>query len=280
MTNTFTAYHIDCSTDDSDILLALLADDGFDSFQETDSGLIAYAVSDRHQHWVEVLDDLKQRISFTYRAEEMEVKNWNEVWESAFTPIRIDDRLSLRAHFHPPVDGVAHDLVIDPKMSFGTGHHATTHMMCELLFEHFAEDPKEGQRFLDYGCGTGVLAILAKRLGASEVDAVDIEPWAIENTEENAAANDVALKRLVVGTLDEIISGTPYDVVLANINRNVLLASAEALRDNIRVGGRVYLSGILLQDEKRVVEHYGQTGFQHLRTVAREDWRAAVFIRE
>ncbi|PPK86524.1 ribosomal protein L11 methyltransferase [Neolewinella xylanilytica] len=276
----YTAYPIDCAAEDVDVLIALLADTGFDSFEETETGVTAYGLREQLERDTATLRSLQDRFAFTYYSEHLEEKNWNAIWESGFQPIRIDDRLSLRATFHPPVPEVKYDLVIDPKMSFGTGHHATTYMMCELLLEHFPAHPAPGQRVLDYGCGTGVLGILAKRLGADQVDAVDIEPWAIENSRENAATNHVIFDRLVVGTLDEILTGMPYDLVLANINRNVLLASAEALSGNTRPGGRVYASGILLQDADSVIDRYRRAGFAHLRTVAREDWRALEFIRE
>ena len=276
----YTAYHISCSPSETEIILALLADADFDSFEETDAGLAAYALTtDRPRH-LKLMNELGKRYSFTYSSAEVEEQNWNEVWESSFSPIRVGERLAIRATFHPPFPDVEHDLVIDPKMSFGTGHHATTHMMCELLLAYISDASQAPGRVLDYGCGTGVLGILSLRLGAHTVDAVDIEPWAVENSEENAQANGVTFNRLVVGTLAEILTGNPYDLVLANINRNVLLESGEALWNNIRAGGRAFLSGILQHDEKMVVEHYRRLGFTHLRTVAREDWRALEFLRE
>ena len=276
----FTVYRIRCAPSVTEIIIALLADAGFDSFEETDEGMTAYAPSSDAAEHLKVLQELSDRFPFTYSHEEMEVRNWNEVWESSFSPIRVGDRLAIRATFHPPARDVEHELVIDPKMSFGTGHHATTHMMCELLLAYISDASRAPARVLDYGCGTGVLGILSLRLGAQAVDAVDIEVWAVENSEENARANGVSFNRLAVGTLDEILTGNPYDLVLANINRNVLLDSGEALWNNIRNGGRAFLSGILQHDEQMVVEHYRRLGFTHLRTVAREDWRALELLRE
>ncbi len=276
----YTSYRINCKPTETDQLVAFLAESDFDSFEETDHGMVAYALTRHHANNIEALEELKQHYNFTFSFLEVEEKNWNEIWESGFDPIRVGNELAIRASFHPAAPEVQYDLVIDPKMSFGTGHHATTYMMCAFLLEHFAGGRGADQRVLDYGCGTGVLGILAGILGAGTVDGVDIEPWAVENSRENAELNGVEFNRLVLGKLEEILSGKPYDVVLANINRNVLLADAEALRDNIRAGGRAYLSGILSQDEIQVIDHYSQAGFTHVRTVAREDWRALEFIRE
>ena len=276
----FTAYHITCTPSLTEIVLALLADAGFDSFEETEQGITAYGASSEAAEHLEVLEELADRFSFVFTAEEMEMRNWNEVWEKSFSPIRVGCRLAIRATFHPALTNVEHDLVIDPKMSFGTGHHATTHMMCELLLAYIPDASQAPDRVLDYGCGTGVLGILSLRLGAHQVDAVDIEEWAVENSAENALANGVRFNQLKVGNLEEILTGNPYDLVLANINRNVLLDSGEALWNNIRKGGRAFLSGILRHDEEMVVEHYRRLGFTKLRTVAREDWRAVELLRE
>ena len=276
----YTAYTLICPTATQEILIALLADRGFDSFEERADGLVGYALSVQHAQQLRVLDELSASYGFTYSAAELPVKNWNQEWERQFEPIVIDERLRIRASFHQPAAEFRREIVIDPKMSFGTGHHATTHMMCALLLDHYENTAEAGNYVLDYGCGTGVLAILAKLLGAGAVDAVDIEAWAVENSCENAAANGVDLDRLELGTLADITPGTPYDLVLANINRNVLLDSAASLWTKIRPGGRAYLSGILMQDEEMVITGYENAGFRHLRSVARQDWRALELLRE
>ncbi|MEL7160977.1 MAG: 50S ribosomal protein L11 methyltransferase, partial [Bacteroidota bacterium] len=154
-------------------------------------------------------------------------------------------------------------------------HHATTYMMCELLF---AREWK-GERVLDYGSGTGVLAILAKRLGAGIVDAVDIESWSAENTAENAARNAVELGTIVHGELADVPAWSSYDLILANINRNVILTTAAALYERLRPGGTVLFSGILARDEELLRDRLTATGFLHEATRRREDWRAFVFTR-
>ena len=276
----YTAYTITAPPELHDILVAMLAEVGFDSFEQREAEVVAYAERTNRTEALQSLREVIGSYGLSYNTMDLEDKNWNEEWERAFTPIRVDDRLLIRATFHATEPGIPLELVIDPKMSFGTGHHATTYMMCEFVLAYFAAGPSGPVRLLDYGCGTGILAILAKLLGASTVDAVDIESWAVENSAENARLNNVTLDRLILGTLPDILGGKPYDVVLANINRNVLLESAATLNRHIRPGGRAYLSGILMQDEGLVVEHYRQAGFRHLRSVAREDWRAFEFFRE
>ena len=257
-------------------MVALLSEAGFDSFQETEAGLRAYGETDRDREWRRELDAVAARFSFTYTAEKLPERNWNEEWESQFPPLYVGDRLFIRADFHAPDPDVELELVITPKMAFGTGHHATTYMMCELMFDlDFT-----GKRVLDYGSGTGVLAVLAKKLGGEDVDAVEVEGPAAENTLENAERNVVRLKQVVHGTLADLPAGPPYDVILANINRNVILATAAELYDRLTGEGRILFSGILAKDEALLLKELGEVGFEHLRTESREDWRAFVFAKD
>ena len=273
----FNQYTLANHPDLNPVLVAFLAEEGFDSFQETDEGLLAFGEAKRHAKWKKALDRLAAQFSFTYTWEELEEKNWNEAWESEFHPIHIGKQLLIRAEFHEPEEGFEQELVITPKMAFGTGHHATTHMMCELLFER---GDLTGQRVFDYGSGTGILAMLAGRLGATFVEAVDIEAPAAESTAENAERNGVTLDRVVHGTLDDVPVSKPYDLILANINRNVILATAGALYERLAPGGTVFFSGILAQDEQLLIERLHLTGLRHQATRARQDWRAFVFSRD
>lgn len=259
----------------NDIFVALLGEAGFDSFQETDSGLLAFAPAAEHARWTQEIDDLAERFPLSYTSAPLEDKNWNEEWEKQFSPLQIGERLFIRADFHAPKPEVEQELVITPKMAFGTGHHPTTHMMCELLF---AQDLK-GKRVFDYGCGTGVLAILALRLGAAAADAVDIESWSADNTLENAERNGVTINQITHGTLADVPAGEAYDLILANINRNVILATAETLYTRLAAGGTALFSGILASDEQLLVERLTNVGFHHQETRRREDWRAFVFTR-
>lgn len=272
----FHQYSLDNSTDLHPILVAFLSDAGFDSFQETDAGLLAFAEAERHEEWLKALDELKAQFSFDYKWEAMPERNWNEEWERNFSPIRIGNRLLIRADFHEADPSVEQELIITPKMAFGTGHHATTYMMCELIFEQ----SMDGLRVLDYGSGTGVLAILAKRLGAGDVDAVDIEPPSAESTAENAQTNGVELHNVVLGELKDVPLEYPYDLILANINRNVILDTSAALYQRLKPGGTILFSGILAQDEQLLVSRLVELGFAHQETRSREDWRAFVFTRD
>lgn len=275
----FNQYSLDNTSDLHPVLVAFLSDSGFDSFQETDEGLLAFGAAERHDEWCAVLDEYAGRFGFSYVWEPLEDRNWNEEWESNFDPIRIGDRLLIRADFHDADSEVEQELVITPKMAFGTGHHATTHMMCELLFAHADKGAVAGARVLDYGSGTGVLAILARRLGSGPADAVDIEAPAAESTAENAETNGVVLNHVVHGELKDVPSGHPYDLILANINRNVILATAGALYEWLKPGGIVFFSGILAQDEELLTQRLQDSGFHHLETRRREDWRAFTFTR-
>ena len=277
---TYRVFQLTCAPKLNEVLIAYLADAGFDSFAETEEGISAYATETEHKHWVEVLHELKGRYAFTFTSESLPEKNWNEVWESQFEPIRIEDRLLIRASFHPAATGVEHELVIDPKMAFGTGHHATTYMMCERVMDYFSRRELKSVRVLDYGSGTGVLAILAKRFGAEVVDAVDIEFPAYESTLENAAGNGVKLDAVVHGQLHDVPPGNPYDLIVANINRNVLLETGGALYKRLGAGGTALMSGILEQDERLLVNHMQEVGFRHRATYARGDWRAFDFARD
>ncbi|WP_420460359.1 50S ribosomal protein L11 methyltransferase [Neolewinella sp.] len=277
----YTIYTLVCSEEHRELLIALLADAGMEAFEETQEVLIAYAADAVGTDWPAVFREVQQRIPFAFEARRLEQRNWNAEWERDFAPIRIGERLAIRASFHPPQAGVTRELVIDPKMAFGTGHHATTHMMCELLLDYFAAQPQpQGVSVLDYGSGTGVLAILAKQLGAQRVDAVDIEQPAYESTLENAVQNGVELNEVVHGELSDVPIGKPYDLVLANINRNVLLASGGALYGRLRVGGTALLSGVLAQDAAGLIDHLQQLGFRHRQTAAVDDWRAFAFERD
>ncbi|WP_026231764.1 50S ribosomal protein L11 methyltransferase [Neolewinella persica] len=271
----FHQYTLVNNADLTQILIAFLGEAGFDSFQETEEGVLAFASAEAHDRWLEELEALKQRFEFTYTWAPLEDKNWNEEWERQFNPIQIGDRLYIRADFHAPNPEVEQELIITPKMAFGTGHHATTYMMCELIFD---QNPV-GKRVFDYGSGTGVLAILAKRLGAAQADAVDIESWSAENTLENAARNGVILDEVIHGELKDVPEGAPYDLILANINRNVILTTAEALYQRLAPGGTALFSGILVTDEDLLVSRLTSLGLQHQETRKREDWRAFVFTR-
>ena len=266
-------YILRANPETADILVAYLADAPFDTFEETEEGVNAYApasvpADDIHAH----LADLQQHVHFTWEKTLIPGQNWNALWESNFPPVVVGDFCAVRADFHEPVPGVKHELVINPKMAFGTGHHETT-WQCIAAMEHL---PLAGAKVLDFGCGTGVLAILASRLGAAEVEAVDIEAESYRNTLENCAANGVANVTARCGALPDV-EGRGFDGILANINRNVILDSLPVLASLLKPGGWLLVSGILLQDEAVVADAAAKEGFEKTKKTERGNWLCIVF---
>lgn len=262
------------SDDIVDILVAELAELGYDSFNTEGSVLLAYIPE---ASFVEsdvrvVLSKYLPADGFKLSWESMPDKNWNEVWESNFEPIVIDDRCSIRAPFHTNLPKTTFEIVIEPKMSFGTGHHATTHQMVEFVLDN----EFKGLRVLDMGCGTGILAILAAMKGASHVLAIDNDDWAFENAEENVARN--ASGKVDVKLGDAGLLGSEYfDVILANINRNILLADMESYVDVLVSGGLLFLSGILIEDIPVIINCAVGLGLTPLEQKDRKGWVALSF---
>ncbi len=254
-----------------EILLAFLAELPFDSFEDTAEGMNAYLPPGADVAATELqVRELQSDYPFTYDIVEVEKENWNAVWESNFQEVRVNDFCGIRAEFHPPFEGVAHEIVIRPKMAFGTGHHETTWMMMDQMSHLDLKD----KRVFDYGCGTGILAILAAQLGAAGVDAVDNEYPAYENTLEHALLNGVGDKiKAFYGTLDDVPPAT-YDLILANINRNVILASLPELRKRLSANGQLLISGILHDDEPVIMEMATAQGFREFGQQKRGNWMA------
>lgn len=270
-------YTIRTTPEIADILPALLSDAPFDTFEETAEGLNAYmpAPSETDAGADALLHDLQRVYSFSWDKKFLPAQNWNEIWESNFQPVIVEDFCAVRADFHAPIAGVQHELVINPKMAFGTGHHETTWMCLRAL----RNLPCDGARLLDYGCGTGVLAILAARLGAADVEAVDIEEESYRNTLENSTVNGVA-DRIIArcGTL-EAVQGTSFGGILANINRNVILDSLPRLAELLRPGGWLLVSGILLEDEVVVTTAAAAQGLALQKRAEKEKWLCLEFRR-
>ncbi|MHA6697475.1 50S ribosomal protein L11 methyltransferase [Chryseobacterium sp. A321] len=250
-----------------EILMAHLIELNFDSFTENDEGILAYVTKDL---WEEeelnahfLLSSPEVSITYTYR--EMPNINWNEEWEKNFEPIEIADQVLIRAEFHASKPGM-HEIVIQPKMSFGTGHHPTTHLMIQqMLTLDF-----KGKSVLDMGCGTSVLAIFAKQQGAKRVVAIDIDEWSVENSKENAARNGVELE-ISQGTADNLGSES-FDVILANINRNILISDIPAYVKVLNKGGILLLSGLCFFDVSDIMEVCEQSGLTLLEKEQREEW--------
>lgn len=266
-------YEIKTDAETADILVAFLSDSPFDTFEEVSDGLNAYAPATASVEAIEAqLHDLQQQFDFQWQKEFIHGQNWNELWESNFQPVVVGDFCAVRADFHEPIQGVKWELVINPKMAFGTGHHETT-WQCIAAIEHL---PLEGAKVLDYGCGTGILAILASKEGAAEVEAVDIEEESFRNTVENCAANGIENVTVRLGTLDAV-QGQGFNGIFANINRHVILESLPALAKRLKSNGWLLISGILLEDESIVTEAAQAAGFLKKEMKSRGNWLCGLF---
>jgi ribosomal protein L11 methyltransferase len=257
----------------SEILMAELAEIGFDSFVETEDGLQAYVLENEFQeHELKLLmENYAVKTPLSYSLKKIEKQNWNEEWESNFSPIEVLDKVYIRATFHKPAqDYYEHEIIITPKMSFGTGHHETTSQMMALQLEI----DHQNKSVLDIGTGTGILAILAAKLGANKVHAFDIDEWSVENTIENIALNGTDLVSIELGTID---SQKPieYDIVLANINRNILLAEIPKYATFTKE--YLLLSGFYEQDIADIQQKAEESGFKKIKHISKNNWAAVVF---
>ena len=261
-------FKVTCEASIMEALMALFGAMPFEAYQELENGFHAYlAEKDLSEEVETYLESLKAMFEFSYISEFVPYKNWNEEWEKNFHPVLVGNFCGIRADFHPPFENVEHDLVINPKMAFGTGHHETTFMVSELMQSLDFQTKK----ILDFGCGTGILAILASRLGAEIIDAVDIESESYSNTIENAKCNQVANINTYQGSL-EVIKDSDYDIILANINRNVILEYLPSLYSKVKKGGQLVVSGFLKADEALLVDNAQAAGFQLKLTKHKGNW--------
>jgi ribosomal protein L11 methyltransferase len=223
-----------------EILIALLTELGYEGFEQQDDALLAFLPEAGFD--AAALEATLLPWDLAYTTTLLPEKNWNEEWEKNFTPVRVGDFCGVRAHFHPPIPGVTYDLVITPKMSFGTGHHATTWLMLQAMQNlDFSR-----KTVLDFGAGTGVLAILAEKLGAARVLAIDNDDWCIENAKENITENRCINTFLLKS--DTIPRNQAVDIILANINKHVLLREMAGMQQQLKAGGVIVMSGLLLED--------------------------------
>jgi len=247
-----------------DQLIALLADIGYSGFEEEESTLKAFIVETDFNN--EKLDVVLEIIPASYSKSLINEQNWNAQWESSFEPILVNDFVGIRAFFHLPITQVKHEIIITPKMSFGTGHHATTYMMIEQM-EALDFTNKS---VVDFGTGTAVLAILAEKMGAASVEAIDYDEWSIENSFENAAANNCTKINLIKA--ETIAAKNVYDIILANINLNVIMNSLAAIKAVSKTGSFILLSGFIKADETAMLKALAETGIHSLKTVQQGEW--------
>lgn len=258
----------------SDILIAELGEAGFESFVENEAGILAYI---QKNDWsaaildaIEVLENENFKISFHFK--EIEQENWNITWEKNFNAIQISDQCVVRAPFHEKPE-VKFDIVIEPKMSFGTGHHETTHMMLQHILDHdFIE-----KSVLDMGSGTGVLAILTAMKGAKHIDAIDIDNWCYLNAKENIVRNNCEQIKVHEGDSNLLID-QKYDVIIANINRNILMADIPKYASCLHINGVLFLSGFYTEDIPMITEKCNEVELKFKKNLENNNWVAVKYV--
>tara|TARA_R110000796_G_scaffold67449_5_gene154830 strand:+ start:86707 stop:87546 length:840 start_codon:yes stop_codon:yes gene_type:complete len=257
----------------SDILIAELGEVLFESFVETENGVLAYIKkedwSDDILNEISILSNSNFDIDYDYK--EIAQENWNATWEQNFSPIQVDEKCVVRAPFHEKPN-VQYDIVIEPKMSFGTGHHETTHMM----LQHILKDNFEGLFVLDMGSGTGVLAILAALKGAKTIDAIDIDNWCYLNAKENVERNNCSHINVYEGDAS-LLQGKKYDAIIANINRNILLADIPTYVNSLNENGILYLSGFYSEDIPIISEKCNEVGLKFDFNFEKNNWVAVKY---
>ncbi len=260
----------------AEILMAELAELGFESFTESEDGLNAYITEGAfsEERLAQLIEKYNGPAAIAYSVQTLEKKNWNEEWEKSYAPIEVGKSIRVRASFHEPDPSFTYELLINPKMSFGTGHHETTWLVMNAQLEL----PHEGIRLMDVGCGTGILAILGARLGAKAITAFDIDEWATENTIENFTLNGGSSEdHIFRGTIHDLDPGQKFGGILANINRNILLEQIPTYVRHLEPEGWMVVSGFYENDRKDIESCAAANGLIPVRSDTRNQWAAVVF---
>lgn len=263
----YTEYKVSADPAHFEIIIAFLSEMNFDSFQECDDCLLAWIDSSHITKDFNSNLENSIPVPFTFKSEVMEDKNWNQVWESQFEPVIIDQFCCIRADFHDINHKCKHEIRINPKMAFGTGHHETTEMMIRFMEVINFRD----NTVFDFGTGTGILAVLARKLGANHIVAIDNDENAIENTHENIRINEVDQIDVSISDISKFTE-KQYDVILANVNRNTILASLTYLYQLLEPSGSILISGILLQDKSIVLQELSNHQFDLIKIMKKGDW--------
>ena len=267
---------VTCDPEYAEILMAEIAEAGFDTFLETDKGFEAYVELEKFDK--EQIQFIKEKYGsqtpLVFYQDRIEKRNWNEEWEKNYEPIIVDDKCLIRADFHQPNGKYAYELIITPKMSFGTGHHETTYLMIknQMDIDH------RKKRVMDVGCGTAILSIMASKLGAKDIEAFDIDEWSVSNGKENIAVNNCSNIHHQQGKLSELKIEGLFDIILANINKNVLLDEIKLYKEYLSPGGLILLSGFYGEDITNILLEASRNGLTELKRDVRGSWTALVLV--
>jgi ribosomal protein L11 methyltransferase len=265
-----TRLQVNCAADFCEILIAELSEAGFDTFMETDQGFEAFVEEEKYDG--EAVQSIRHRYgeltSLTFSFDRIAKKNWNEEWEKNYEPINVDDRCLIRAAFHKADKKYPYEIIITPKMSFGTGHHQTTHLMIknQMNIDH------RDKRVMDAGCGTAILSVMACKLGAKAVEAFDIDEWSVINGEENKELNQCPNIRLQQGKISEVDLTGNFDIILANINKNVLMEEIKIYSGYLGAGGLLLLSGFYTRDIPDLLKEASKYKLTERKRDERETW--------
>jgi ribosomal protein L11 methyltransferase len=273
----YLAVTFECPEESRDMLVAELSYMGYDSMMETESGIEAYIEENEFdKQAIDTLIDQYSAFNISYSTSRIVSRNWNEEWEKNYEPIDVEGRCRVRAIFHEPDESYPLEILINPRMSFGTGHHSTTF----LMIRHMLDLDNRDKRVLDAGCGTAILAVLAEKLGAKEVIAYDNNSWAVENAPENVGLNNCSRIKVLEGTIDTLGLTGKFDIILANINKNVLLDEMDDYASYLKPGGVLMLSGFYDYDEEDITGRVLPLGFELIKTGHRNRWSSLLFKKK
>lgn len=273
----YLAYHFTVNPPQpgSEIVMALIADFGFESFDNTETGFVAFIKKEDAKN-VDLSELTFEDFTYSFTTENIAQTNWNEEWEKNFSPVVVGDLLCIRAPFHEKNTSVKREIIIMPKMSFGTGHHQTTQLMCAAMFE----TEFNNKHVLDMGCGTGVLAILAEMLGANSLLGIDIDEWSVENSIENCATNNCKNITVKKGDVDLLEQEKEFDIILANINKNILKAHIPSYSTKLIKGGKLFLSGFFKTDVDELLSVAGSHSFELFSRNSKDEWAMLVLEKK
>ncbi len=266
----YTRLQVICNQEFAEMLMAEVGEAGFNTFMETESGFEAYTEEDKFDQLI--LDDIKAKYTtltpIEYSFDKIEKQNWNKIWEESYEPINVEDKCLIRAHFHHPDKKYDYEIEITPKMSFGTGHHQTTYLMVknQMTINH------EGKRVMDAGCGTAILSIMAAKLGAKEIEAFDIDEWSIINGKENIDVNICKNINQQLGKLSDFTFEKTFDIILANINKNVLVSEMYQYAGYLSPHGLLLLSGFYTNDIQDLLNEAARYKMKEVGRDEREGW--------